>query len=84
MAENTQSREPRQEPRFFSVPAAARILGVSPMTLYRSIAANEFPAIRIRNRLIIPAEYVNRMEREAIEGRITVNTADWPSDRKLG
>lgn len=54
-------------PRFLSVPATARILGVSAATLYRSIAAQEFPAVRIRNRLIVPAEVVEQMRDAALK-----------------
>jgi len=71
------SREPRDPPRFYSVPATARMLGVSPMTLYRSIAEHQFPAIRIRNRLIIPAQYVEDMVHTAVTTTATVEAADW-------
>lgn len=60
-----------QAPRFLSVPAAARMLGVSAATLYRCIAADEFPAVRIRTRIVVPVEAVERMRQTAMrEGRL--------------
>jgi excisionase family DNA binding protein len=64
-------------PRFYSVHAAARILGVSAMTLYREIHDGAFPAVRIRNRLIIPAKAVDDMAQAAIENHSTVDARDW-------
>ena len=72
------SQEP---PRFHSVAAAARILGVSPMTLYRLIAEGSFPAIRIRTRLVIPAKAIEDMAEAAIAAQAVVDSADWPSRR---
>ena len=42
--------------RFYSVAEVARMIGTSDMTLYRAIRAGEFPAVRIRGRLIVPAK----------------------------
>jgi excisionase family DNA binding protein len=67
-----------EPPRFHSVSAAARILGVSPMTLYRLIAEGDFPAIRIRSRLVIPAKAIQDMADAAVSGQSVVDTADWP------
>jgi len=53
------------ESRFYSVRDVARMLGVSAMTVYRSIADGEVPAVRIRNRLIIPASAIDDMVRAA-------------------
>jgi excisionase family DNA binding protein len=44
-----------QEPIFHTVQEAARILRVDAATIYRSIRAGSFPAIRIRSRYVIPA-----------------------------
>jgi len=72
------SQEP---PRFHSVSTAARILGVSPMPLYRLIAEGAFPAIRIRTRLVIPAKAIEDMANAAIAEQSVVDSADWPSRR---
>lgn len=50
----------------YSVPEAARRLGVSPMTLYREIAAGRLAAIRIRDRLLIPRVVLERLIENAI------------------
>jgi excisionase family DNA binding protein len=71
-------QESPEAPRFHSVSAAARILGVSPMTLYRLIAEGEFPAIRIRSRLVVPARAIQEMADAAMAGQSVVDTADWP------
>lgn len=59
--------QPKAAASFYSVAEAARILGVSPMTLYREIADGNFPAVRIRKRLIIPAGVIDELVREADE-----------------
>lgn len=56
-----------ETPRFVSVAAAAQVLGVSTATLYRAIATGEFPAIRIRNRLIVPVEALDQMHDAALD-----------------
>lgn len=57
----------RVEPRFYSVGEAAQLLGVSAMTLYRAIAEGEFPAVRIRKRLIVPAGFVDELLKAGLE-----------------
>lgn len=64
-------------PRFLSVAAVARILGVSEVTLYRAIAAGEFPAVRIRGRLIVPAGAVEAMAEMALAEQSVVDAANW-------
>ena len=49
-----------------SVAEAARRLGLSRMTLYREIAAGRLPAIRIRDRLVIPRVVLEQLVNEAI------------------
>jgi excisionase family DNA binding protein len=51
----------------YSVAEAARRLDVSPMTLYREIAAGRLAAIRIRDRLLIPRIVLERLIDEAID-----------------
>ena len=51
-----------------SVAEAARRLDVSPMTLYREIAAGRLPAIRIRDRLLIPRIVLDRLIQDAVGG----------------
>jgi excisionase family DNA binding protein len=51
----------------YSVAEAARRLDVSPMTLYREIAAGRLAAIRIRDRLLIPRIVLERLVDDAID-----------------
>ena len=60
--------------QWLSVAEVARLLGVSPMTIYREIAANRFPALRIGRRIRVPARALERMAEtaEAIGGPVSV------------
>lgn len=62
-------------PSFYTVPEVAQILRVDPATIYRAIRANEFPAVRIRARYVIPAEAVRRIAGEAIRTGTPVDVA---------
>src|SRR5689334_22392955 len=64
--------------RFHSVAAAARILGMSEVTLYRAIRAGEFPAVKVRGRYVIPARALDAMEDAAVGSGTMVDTANWP------
>jgi len=66
-----------EAPHFYSVAQVARMLGMSPMTVYRAINAGEFPAVRIRGRLIVPAKAVEAMADEAVADRTVVDAADF-------
>ncbi len=65
-----------QTPRFYSVPSAAELLGLSEPTLYRAIRAGEFPAVKIRGRYVIPAKAIDAMEAGALELGL-VNAAEY-------
>ncbi|MCO1658111.1 helix-turn-helix domain-containing protein [Pseudonocardia humida] len=65
-----------EEPRFYSVAQAARLIGTAPVTLYRAIRDGEFPAIRIRGRLIVPAKAIEAMADAAVAAGGTVDLAD--------
>ena len=64
-------------PRFYSVADAAKVIGTSPVTLYRAIRDGEFPAVRIRGRLIIPARVLDEMVSAAVAGYSAVDAAQW-------
>ncbi len=66
------------EKRWLSVAELARELGMSQMTLYRVIAAGQFPAVRIGRRLVVPARVLEDMAAAALATGMTVDTADWP------
>ena len=77
---NTTSRQAVGAPRFYSVAEVAEIFGMSPMTVYRAIAAGEFPAVRIRGRLIVPAKAVDAMADAAVAGQTVVDAGAWAAD----
>lgn len=64
-------------PQFHSVTEVARMFGMSPMTVYRAIAAGEFPAVRIRGRLIVPARAIEQMVEAALADQGLVDAAGW-------
>src|SRR3712207_7773640 len=64
---------PRPNPRFLSVGAVARALGTSEATMYRAVRAGEFPAVRVRNRYVIPARVLDALEDAAMTSGGTVD-----------
>lgn len=63
--------------KFLSVPQVARLLGTSKMTIYRAIAAGEFPAVRIRGRLIIPARALDAMVEAVVAEQTVIDSSFW-------
>lgn len=64
-------------PAFYGVEQAAGVFGVSSMTLYRAIAAGQFPAVRVRTRWVVPVRAVEAMISAAVDGWAPVDAADW-------
>jgi excisionase family DNA binding protein len=64
-------------PRFYSVSQVARIFGMSKVTVYRAIADGDFPAVKVRNRLIIPAQAIEAMAEAAVQSQGVVDAAAW-------
>jgi excisionase family DNA binding protein len=62
-------------PSFYTVPEAARILRVDPATIYRAIRANEFPAVQIRTRYVVPADAMRRLAGDATRTGTRVDAA---------
>ena len=69
-------------PMFYSVPEAARMIGMAPVTLYRAIRDGEFPAMRVRGRLIIPARAIDAMIDAAITENTAVDASGWAVVRR--
>lgn len=65
-----------QEPTFHTVHEAARILRVDAATIYRSIRAGSFPAIRIRSRYVIPAAALREVASKAVSSSTCVDLTD--------
>jgi excisionase family DNA binding protein len=59
----------------YSVTEAAQRLGVGPMTLYREIAEGKLPAIRIRDRVLVPKVVLDRLVEEAISRTVGTGSA---------
>ncbi len=72
--DETSGGPPRQ---WLSIAELATELGMSQMTLYRVIAAGEFPAVRIGRRLVVPARVLDEMGAAALASGSTVTAADW-------
>ena len=72
-----EGREISRRSRFLSVAEQADELGISEVTLYRAIKAGEFPAVRIRGRVVIPAGAVEAMTDAALAGGTAVDAASW-------
>ena len=70
-----------QPPTFFSVAEVAGMFGISAMTIYRAISAGQFPAIRVRGRLFVPARAVDAMVDAAIAEQTVVDAAGWVPER---
>ncbi len=71
-----------EEPMFHTVQEAARILRVDAATIYRSIRAGSFPAIRIRSRYVIPAAALRELAAKAVSSAVTTyvhRVGDTPS-----
>ena len=62
-------------PTFYSIAATARMLGMSQMTLRRAIQDGQFPAVRIRGRVIIPAKAIDAMTDNAIDNTCLIDAA---------
>ncbi|MGJ7908707.1 helix-turn-helix domain-containing protein [Actinopolyspora sp. H202] len=73
---NTRTTRP-PERQYYSVPQAARIFGISPVSLYRAINAGEFPAVRIRARVFVPMRAVNEMTEAAVANQSVIDAADY-------
>ncbi len=69
-------------PHFYSVPQAARMIDMAPVTLYRAIRNGEFPAMRVRGRLIIPARAIDAMIDAAITENTAVDASGWAVVRR--
>jgi len=53
------------------------MLGMAPVTLYRAIRAREFPAVRVRGRLIVPAKAIEAMADAAVVDQALIDATGW-------
>ncbi|HET6294073.1 MAG TPA: helix-turn-helix domain-containing protein [Kribbella sp.] len=82
MSEETRPSEVAR--KFLSIAAAAEVLGLSEMTLYRVIQTNSFPAVRVGRRLFIPSQALDDMANEAIASGRVVDSAEWRPPQVAG
>lgn len=78
---DTQNRDAGR-PAFYTVPEAARVLRVTPATIYRAIRQDAFPAVRIRTRYVIPAAAVDKLATEAADSGGCVDVARLAAERR--
>lgn len=69
-------------PAFYTVREAARILRCHANTLYRAIHDDAFPAIRIRNRFVVPASAVEQLVKQALESGGCVDLVSIAAERR--
>ncbi|GAB2580244.1 helix-turn-helix domain-containing protein [Kribbella endophytica] len=77
MNEANEVSSPIPPKAWLDVAEAAADLGVSRMSLYRLIAANKFPAVRIGTRIRIPSEALTALSAAAMQAGAVIDTADW-------
>lgn len=75
--ERDSSVDPQHVRRFYTIAEAARLLRLSSMTLYRAVEAGQFPAIKVRTRIVIPAQAIDDMVTQALASRKPVDAAAW-------
>lgn len=78
----TVTTTPPQEPTFYTVREAAKVLRCDPSTLYRAIREDTFPAVRIRTRYVVPAKVVDQMIRDAVESGACVDVGKIAAQRR--
>jgi excisionase family DNA binding protein len=69
-------------PAFYTVTEAARILRVTPSTIYRAIREDAFPAVRVRTRYVVPAAALHKLVTEATEAGGCVDVAAIATQRR--
>ncbi|WP_134662015.1 MULTISPECIES: helix-turn-helix domain-containing protein [unclassified Amycolatopsis] len=69
-------------PTFYTVGEAARVLRVNPVTLYRAIRDDSFPAVRIRTRYVVPAAALAELIAEVTASGGCVDIADLIAKRR--
>lgn len=71
-------------PRFLTVGQAAKLLGVSAMTVYRAVDEGGFPAVRTRGRISIPAKAIDAMEEVAVSEMRAVDSSEFTLPMRNG
>ena len=68
-------------PIFYTVREAAAVLRVDPATIYRAIREDNFPAVKVRTRYVVPAAAVEQLALDATASGRCVETVAMPIPR---
>jgi excisionase family DNA binding protein len=74
---------PNNEPLFYTVAEAAKVLRVDAATLYRAIREDAFPAVKIRTRYIVPATAIKQLATDAAETGGMVDVAKMTAEKRV-
>lgn len=79
MSATTDAHDADATPRrqWLTIREFASETGISSMTIYRLIQADEFPAVRIGRRLFVPARLLDDLGNAAVARGRVVTAADW-------
>lgn len=72
-----------KEPLFYTVAEAAEVLRVNAATLYRAIAEDAFPAVKIRTRYIVPATVITKLASDAAETGGVIDVAKMTAEKRV-
>jgi len=72
-----QEAQTKSRSRCVAVAKAAGMLGIGQMTLYRAINAQQFPAIKFRDRWLVPVEAIDHLIETALASGGTVDIETW-------
>jgi excisionase family DNA binding protein len=65
-----------KRPTFYTVREAAEIMRCNASTLYRAIREGAFPAVRIRNRYVVPVKAIDALVEQATQSGGCVDVAE--------
>lgn len=71
------ARMRRQRPLFLTVGEAAAVMRVSTDLVYDVIRAGEFPAVKLRNRYVVPLRALQQLEADSLSAGSVVDVAEW-------
>lgn len=67
----------QQRPQFLTAGEAAELMRVSDDLIYDLIRAGEFPAIKLRNRYVVPLRALQQLEADALAAGSVVDVTEW-------
>jgi excisionase family DNA binding protein len=62
---------------FLTVEEVASAMRVDPVTIYRAIRADEFPAVKIRKRYVVPRRAIDMLVEDVMASGSCVDIAEW-------